>query len=304
MSKPTLSALTLLLALLVFAAPAGAAFPGENGLVAFVAGNTEEHPYDHILLIRADGTGERALPGSRWDTRPTWSPDGRRLAFFHYETDAATGVYLSNPDGSGRRRLAALPYGYHNLAWSPDGRTIAASNGVTVAMVDVATGSVSHRDVSLSDPDWSPDGTLIAGTPWVDGRDNRLRLIRPDGTIVHDSAQEGFAFEWSPDGRSLATISGAQLVILDPFGSDRRVVAENADDFTRVAWAPDGTAIVFFHRQYQPSYSEYLAVVDLASGEERRLTFGHSPDWQPIVETKKPKKPKDPKKAKKAKKKG
>ena len=55
--------------------------------------------------MNADGSGQRNLtrnPAN--DSDPTWSPDGRRLAFVS-DRDGDLEVYVMNADGSGQRRM-------------------------------------------------------------------------------------------------------------------------------------------------------------------------------------------------------
>jgi Tol biopolymer transport system component len=76
-----------------------------------------------------------------------------------------------NRDGTGVRRLLAQPYlegAVTNLAWSPDGRTIAfetlpSLDCTAISLVDVETGSVRPltsctrpRESAVS-PAWQPD---------------------------------------------------------------------------------------------------------------------------------------------------
>jgi TolB protein len=89
--------------------------------------------------MNADGSGERRL--TRGGAAPAWSPDGRQIAFLRpgafYPGGGLPGpgrlyrswqLSLANADGSGERRLAGIA-GIAaldgDLAWSPDGRTIA-----------------------------------------------------------------------------------------------------------------------------------------------------------------------------------
>ena len=68
--------------------------------------------------------------GSAWDTSPTFSPDGRRLAFMARIHDNWE-VMVMNADGSGRQRLThsdpaqETPVSNVAPAWSPDGKSIA-----------------------------------------------------------------------------------------------------------------------------------------------------------------------------------
>ena len=69
--------------------------------------------------MNADGSGQRNL--MRKPTRdfaPTWSPDGRKIAFMT-RRDGNLEVYVMNPDGSGQRNLTRSPWNEGSLAWSP-----------------------------------------------------------------------------------------------------------------------------------------------------------------------------------------
>ena len=72
-----------------------------------------------VYRIRPDGTGRRPLTRSGGYS-PTWSPDGRRLAFI-----ANRGVYVVRADGTQPRRIATVEM-IDGIAWSPDGRRLAA----------------------------------------------------------------------------------------------------------------------------------------------------------------------------------
>ncbi len=88
-----------------------------------------------VYVMNADGSGKRNLTRNRAsDDYPTWSPDGRRLAFLRGRDFYSYQLYLVNADGSGLRRLTLrVPEGTPEttgprrggqLVWSPDGRTI------------------------------------------------------------------------------------------------------------------------------------------------------------------------------------
>jgi dipeptidyl aminopeptidase/acylaminoacyl peptidase len=150
-----------------------------------------------IRLIHADGTGQAPIrTGTRSAYWPSWSPDGKLIAFSTQPAPRVSGrtsteqpkiilhssVWIVALDGSFRRRIAidgAAP------SWSPDGKTIAyesSCGGVRLVALDGtdktpgAPAACPHIGVRGL-PTWSPDGAQIAiGGPL------ETYVVRPDGT--------------------------------------------------------------------------------------------------------------------------
>ena len=102
------AAVLALAALLVCASAAQAAFPGQNGKIAYV------HSGD-IWTVDPDGTDAAQLTsGPASDAEPNWSPDGKQIAFSSnrdsgsqaYVMDA--GRYGRAPPHDGRARILAV----------------------------------------------------------------------------------------------------------------------------------------------------------------------------------------------------
>ena len=202
---------------------------------------------------------------------PSWSPDGRRLAFSIARdpvVQARQKILLVDADGSHLRRLTRSGRGIHEWtpAWSPDGRTIAfgrnRGNGAASIWLAAADGRGARRLVSGTSPAWSPDGKRLVFTAhgnflWTIRRDgSRLRRLtstpsRPDC----DFAQGDYdgSPDWSPDGRLIAFVrycgasisqeENAIFVIRADGTHLRRLTDDPSDDSP--SWAANGRSLAF-----------------------------------------------------------
>ena len=92
-----------------------------GGEIAFQAHRTEALDL-WINLVRPDGTSRRWLAPGR---NPTWSPDGRRLAFIDNSNRLITMTRTANESGVSRGSASPVVA----AAWSPKGDTLAFPSG-------------------------------------------------------------------------------------------------------------------------------------------------------------------------------
>src|SRR5688572_15781538 len=90
---------------LVVPGSALAAFPGQNGKIAFVGSNGIA---TGIATVNPDGSQRAQLTNNPSDLAPAWSPDGTRIAFMRKETPPCRtsqcegyDTWVMNADGSG-----------------------------------------------------------------------------------------------------------------------------------------------------------------------------------------------------------
>jgi Tol biopolymer transport system component len=100
-----------------------------HGWIAFARQRAPLRGYD-LYRVRPDGSRLRRLVRARSAVRPTWSPDGRRIAFLDFVPTFGGDrwrVTVVRADGSGRRVVGAAT-SVLTLAWSPDGTQLLWQN--------------------------------------------------------------------------------------------------------------------------------------------------------------------------------
>ena len=224
-----------------------------------------------IYVMNADGSRKRNLTRDRAsDDLPTWSPDGRRIAFLHGRGRGRGQLYVVNADGSGLRnlgRIAGPALFASQLVWSPDGRTIYFGRYL------VSTDGSGARKLPYIPliAVWSPDGRQIAfvnnvstGLPGPGAAgskdDSEIYVMNADGSgtrrLTHNVGYDGEP-AWSPDGRKIAfqskrravrgVVGGSngEIYVMNADGSGKRNLTRNPAQDGSPSWSPDGRRIAF-----------------------------------------------------------
>ena len=221
-----------------------------TGLVAFTLG---PYPRQEIYVVKADGSGlKRLTTDANADFDPSWSPDGRRIAYRHQrgEDESTSEIYVMNADGSQPRNLTRHRGQDHSPAWSPDGKSIAFAS--------------------------ARGGRLAIWVMRMDGSRQR-RLSRVDGEYP----------AWSPDGKKIAFDrnrlgwTGWDLWTMNADGSHAKPVVASRGQDQGASWSPDGTTIAFQSDRGSSGALNHIWLTNVNGSAQRRLTTGpgERPSW-------------------------
>lgn len=287
--------------------------PGELGVIA----------YNHdgeLWLMNADGTDAHALVTSVVvEGKPSWSPDGMKLAFTGFEpgpTVVVPDIWVVSVDGSDVTNLthSAGP-SMLSPSWSPEGSQIVfASTDRDLWIIDVDGGDrrrIASGVAHYSSPAWAPDGSLIAycSLPVTDGRmgSDDIWVIEPDGSNPERLTDRGDAClpAWSPDSSQIAFTAWvfpqdapgdhSEVWVVGRDGSGQKNLTNDPARFDRTPdWSPDGTRIAFDSAgplvgredpvvglviEHDPRADVY--VMAAGGGPKTRLTTGDEADGAP-----------------------
>jgi Tol biopolymer transport system component len=217
------------------------------------------------------------------------------------------GLYVMNPDGSGKRRLARHAWvsnvGVGSLAWSPDRRKLvfAAHLSRSAAPCDSYCGKeifvinadggglrrLTRNTVADWEPAWSPDGQKIA---WLRGHGTGadVFVMNADGSdqqnLTPKPGNRGDP-RWSPDGRAIlfTAVPPGQppsapgwpyhdVYVMNADGSGKRKLTHTPEggEFDP-SWSPDGQHIAF-SRQTAPPLGVRIIVMNADGSAKHAVT--------------------------------
>ncbi len=264
--------------------------------------------------------------GVRWAIgAPSWSPDGRRIAFARM-VGASPDVFVANADGTDERQVTSDPAWDYEPAWSPDGTRIAfltnrffdgmRSGAVVATVAPDGTGveRVTSERIVAGSPAWSPDGRWIAvsSTTGPAEGNSAIWLVSADGRVEHQvtpgpydrdpsirSASRhrlriAYAARPTEEGDADVVQVGVRVRGHVRAGRPRRLVADVAHEIDP-AWSPDGRRLAFARYQAEPAAWSRLVLrgartsreVELlpAAAPGAGLVWFQSPAWAPCGRT-------------------
>lgn len=238
-----------------------------------------------IWIMNADGSRKRFLARG---SQPTWSPDGRRLAYVAMGQPSGAQIFVKWMDTGEETQLTRVERSPSGLQWSPDGRRIAfnmlvpAKAGMTVNMPPRPEGAqwvapprvVDRLNYRADTQGFRPEGfSHIFIIPDTGGTPRQLT----DGDFNHDDPQ------WMPDSQTIVFSAvrkpeaeylrgGDDIYALSINGGPIRALTDRNGPDNNPEVSPDGRFIAYTgYDQNNNTYNVPKLYLMEASGANKRL---------------------------------
>jgi Tol biopolymer transport system component len=258
-----------------------------------------------IYLVSVEGGAARPLivsQSNRVETKPAFSPDGRRLAYVSCDSSQAgmTGtrdcdvalveLEMSRATAQPPHRLTTQRYGYiHSLTWTRDGSTIiydafgqTLSPGLWRVTIDGnrAPERIEAAGESATAPAFARSRDRLAFTRMALDIDIYRFQAGAPVQLVAGSSFEDFDPRLSRDGRQVAFASRRapgnrmDIWVAEADGSNPQQLTRGPGvSQGSPSWSPDGRRIAFDAQEESPKDSHrHLWMIDADGGAPRRLT--------------------------------
>lgn len=226
---------------------------------------------------------------------PTWSPDGKSLAYVSFETGKPA-IYIHELASGKRTKMASFPGLNSAPDWSPDGRslllTLSKDGNAEIYKMDIATRALkrltNHWSID-TEPSWKSDGKGFVFTSDRSGGPQVYYKSSEDADPkrLTFGSRYNARPRFSPDGKYLFYVhqsdSGFNIARMNlKTGEETVLTRTDLDESPSVA--PNGRMLIYATQQDGQSV---LTVISADGGANYTLPAStgdvREPAWSPVI---------------------
>ncbi len=153
-----------------------------------------------LMVADADGHNPQVVVRSTEPLMsPSWSPDGRRLAYVSFEHNNNSAIYIQDLGTGARERVSSFRGINSSPAFSPDGTklalTLSRSGSPEIYVMDLGSKALTQLTSQMgidTEPVWSADGRSIYFTSDRGGRPQVYQVPAGGGSATRVSFQGNY----------------------------------------------------------------------------------------------------------------
>jgi len=266
----------------------GPAVSPDGSTIAFVVSRVDmgkNKNFSQVWLAAADGsTAPRAVTGGDFDGNPTWSPDGRSLAFTSKRSQkkGEATLHVLPVDSPGETRtIATMNDGVGEVSWSPDGKWLAFVS------------RTRDERYEAEDESWQAPRKIerffskLDNEGWIFDRPSHVYVVAADGTgsprnLTPGEFQHGF-INWKPDSSGLVLSSQrhdtwdldfATALYSVSLDGDIAALSRLDGSYGAPVVSPDGTQVAFLGADDSQTYPQnvHVGLLPSSGGEHKWLS--------------------------------